>query len=85
MTRWLVPVALVLMLGLGITVHASALEFRVISGLDAKYLDKKLNHVAYDTILWSDYDTVLFLSYGNREFLLNIDARSGGIACRLGI
>lgn len=78
---------LFVVVGLALTqvVHAAGLSFKVTDGAEAKFLEKRINHMVFDTSLWFDSDTVLLLTYGSKDFLLNVDGRSGTIACRLGI
>lgn len=85
MTRWLLLACLVCVLWGGQHAYAQNLTFRVINGYEAKFLEKKINGFAFDTLLWGDRDTVLLLTYGPHDYVLNVEARSGTIASRLGI
>lgn len=85
MRRWLLLACLIAVLFGGQHAYAQNLTFRVINGYEAKFLEKKLNHTVFDTALWNDRDTVLLLSYGTADFVVNVEARSGTIASRLGI
>lgn len=84
MTKYWLALTLIVVLALTRFVSASALSFQVVSGADAKALEQRSNRLIYDTLLWGNTDTVLFLSYGGHDYILNVDARSGTLACRLG-